>query len=223
MEIKEVVATAEKEIKLNAKVSNIFTESLPVDPEKATFPRQVHKACYSETYPIETSHPAMIHFNEDLAEELNLGSENPDDLLQLLSGNANLDGFVPYAMCYGGHQFGTWAGQLGDGRAINVAEVEGKSGVQTLQLKGAGMTPYSRTADGLAVLRSSIREYLMSEAMFHLGIPTTRALSLVLTGDEVLRDVMYNGNPAYEKGAIVCRVAPSFIRFGNFEIFASRN
>jgi len=92
----------------------------------------------------------------------------------------------------------------------------------TLQLKGAGETPYSRTADGLAVLRSSIREYLCSEAMYHLGVPTTRALSLALTGDQVLRDVLYNGNQAYEKGAVVCRVAPSFIRFGNFEIFSAR-
>jgi uncharacterized protein YdiU (UPF0061 family) len=92
-----------------------------------------------------------------------------------------------------------------------------------VQLKGAGETPYSRTADGLAVLRSSVREYLCSEAMFHLGVPTTRALSLSLSGDTVLRDVLYNGNPAYEKGAIVSRISPSFLRFGNFEIFAARN
>ena len=90
-------------------------------------------------------------------------------------------------------------------------------------MKGAGETPYSRNADGLAVLRSSIREYLCSEAMFHLGIPTTRALSLSLSGDKVLRDIMYDGNPAYEKGAIVCRVAESFLRFGNYEILAARN
>jgi uncharacterized protein YdiU (UPF0061 family) len=92
-----------------------------------------------------------------------------------------------------------------------------------VQLKGAGETPYSRTADGLAVLRSSIREYLCAEAMFHLGVPTTRSLSLSLSGDEVLRDVMYNGNPAYEKGAIVSRISPSFLRFGNYQIFAARN
>ncbi len=92
-------------------------------------------------------------------------------------------------MCYGGHQFGHWAGQLGDGRAINLCEVEHNTKNWALQLKGAGKTPYSRTADGLAVLRSSIREYLCSEAMFHLGVPTTRALSLALTGNEVLRDV----------------------------------
>jgi uncharacterized protein YdiU (UPF0061 family) len=92
-----------------------------------------------------------------------------------------------------------------------------------LQLKGAGPTPYSRRGDGFAVLRSSIREFLCSEAMHYLGVPTTRALSLVLTGDMVLRDMMYDGNAAYEKGAIVCRVAPTFIRFGNFQIFVARN
>lgn len=219
----EATLAPKQKIKLDAKVSNIFTDNLPADPEKRNFTRPVYKACYSETYPSKPSDPAMIHFNEELAGELSLRDENREDLLQLLSGNANLEGFLPYAMCYGGHQFGNWAGQLGDGRAINIGEVAGKSGVQTLQLKGAGSTPYSRTADGLAVLRSSIREYLCSEAMHYLGVPTTRALSLVLTGDEVLRDVMYNGNAAYEKGAIVCRVAPSFIRFGNFEIYASQN
>jgi uncharacterized protein YdiU (UPF0061 family) len=107
-------------------------------------------------------------------------------------------------------------------RAINLGELSVKSGIQTLQLKGAGPTPYSRTADGLAVLRSSVREFLCSEAMFHLGVPTTRALSLALTGEEVLRDMLYNGNAQYEKGAVVCRVAPSFIRFGSFEFFAWR-
>jgi uncharacterized protein YdiU (UPF0061 family) len=125
-------------------------------------------------------------------------------------------------MCYGGHQFGHWAGQLGDGRAINLAEIKANGQRWTLQLKGAGETPYSRTADGLAVLRSSIREHLCSEAMHYLGVPTTRSLSLMLTGDEVLRDMLYDGNQAYEKGAVVCRVAPSFIRFGNFQLFAAR-
>ena len=91
-----------------------------------------------------------------------------------------------------------------------------------LQLKGAGQTPYSRRADGLAVLRSSIREFLCSEAMFHLGVPTTRALSLTLTGEQVVRDMFYDGNPKLELGAVVCRVAPSFTRFGNFQIFSAR-
>src|SRR5690606_15875817 len=139
-----------------------------------------------------------------------------------VSGNEPLDKSEPYAMNYGGHQFGNWAGQLGDGRAINIAEGINGDHRFVLQLKGAGKTPYSRRGDGRAVLRSSIREYLCSEAMHHLGIPTSRALSLSLTGDKVLRDILYNGNPAYEQGAIVSRVAPSFIRFGNFELFAQR-
>jgi uncharacterized protein YdiU (UPF0061 family) len=130
---------------------------------------------------------------------------------------------APFALCYGGHQFGTWAGQLGDGRAINLGEIVNRQGYRwMLQLKGAGPTPYSRTADGLAVLRSSVREFLCSEAMFHLGVPTTRALSLVLTGENVVRDMFYDGHPQPEPGAIVCRVAPSFTRFGNFELPATR-
>lgn len=141
------------------------------------------------------------------------------EFLEVVTGNALFKNSKPYAMCYAGHQFGNWAGQLGDGRAINLGEIND----WTLQLKGAGPTPYSRSADGLAVLRSSIREYLCSEAMHHLGVPTTRAMTLSLTGDQVQRDVMYDGNPALEKGAIVTRVAKSFLRFGNFEIFTARN
>jgi len=129
----------------------------------------------------------------------------------------------PFAMCYGGHQFGHWAGQLGDGRAINLGEVQTKNyGLQMLQLKGAGRTPYSRTADGLAVLRSSIREFLCSEAMYHLGIPTTRALSLCLTGEQVTRDMFYDGHPKAELGAVVCRVSSSFLRFGSFQLPSAR-
>jgi uncharacterized protein YdiU (UPF0061 family) len=140
----------------------------------------------------------------------------------IVTGNEIYPNTKPFAMCYGGHQFGNWAGQLGDGRAINLFEVEHQNKNWKVQLKGAGETPYSRTADGLAVLRSSVREYLCAEAMFHLGVPTTRSLSLSLSGDEVLRDVLYDGNPAYEKGAIVSRISPSFLRFGNYEIFSAR-
>jgi len=176
--------------------------------------------------PTPTKKPQLLIHSQDVA---NLLDFNEDDcqtpLFQdVFSGNALLDDMKPYAMCYGGHQFGNWAGQLGDGRAINLGEVATKQGQHfALQLKGAGATPYSRTADGLAVLRSSIREFLCSEAMFHLGVPTTRALSLCLTGDSVLRDMFYDGNAGYEQGAVVCRVAPSFLRFGSFEIFASRH
>lgn len=128
----------------------------------------------------------------------------------------------PHATCYGGHQFGNWAGQLGDGRAINLGEVETDSGHLMLQLKGAGETPYSRTADGLAVLRSSLREYVCSEAMYHLGVPTTRALSLMGTGEQVMRDMLYDGHPALEPGAVVCRVSSSFVRFGHFQMLTAR-
>ncbi len=167
--------------------------------------------------------PSLIHKSPEMMVALGLDeSVDTEDFLRIFSGAELLPGTKSYAMCYGGHQFGNWAGQLGDGRAINLAEVNHKGKHWALQLKGAGETPYSRTADGLAVLRSSIREYLCSEAMFHLGVPTTRALSLILSGDKVLRDVMYDGNPDYEKGAIVCRVAPSFLRFGNYEILAAR-
>jgi uncharacterized protein YdiU (UPF0061 family) len=156
-----------------------------------------------------------------MQQELGFSDEDiqSKEFLLYVTGNANIENSKPFAMCYAGHQFGNWAGQLGDGRAINLGEIKNWA----LQLKGAGPTPYSRTADGLAVLRSSIREYLCSEAMHHLGIPSTRSLSLSLSGDQVLRDVLYNGNPAYEKGAIVSRVAKTFLRFGNFELFAARN
>lgn len=129
----------------------------------------------------------------------------------------------PFAARYGGHQFGNWAGQLGDGRALSLGEIEGQDGAWwEIQLKGAGPTPYSRRADGRAVLRSSLREFLCSEAMHWLGVPTTRALSLVGTGDTVVRDMFYSGDPQAEQGAVVTRVAPSFIRFGNFQIMAAQ-
>jgi uncharacterized protein YdiU (UPF0061 family) len=166
-----------------------------------------------------------VAWSPEVVDLLGLDPDLPrtDDFAAVFAGNRVPKGADPFAMAYGGHQFGTWAGQLGDGRAIALGEViDRDGGHQTLQLKGAGPTPYSRTADGRAVLRSSIREFLCSEAMHHLGIPTTRALSLVTTGDAVVRDVLYDGNPAPEPGAVVCRVAPSFVRFGNFELPASR-
>ncbi len=157
----------------------------------------------------------MLGFSED--------DVRSPEFAQVFAGNALVDGMEPYAANYGGHQFGNWAGQLGDGRAINLGEVVNAAGERwELQLKGAGPTPYSRSADGRAVLRSSVREFLCSEAMHHLGIPTTRALCLVATGEEVERDMFYDGNPRMEPGAIVCRVAPSFLRFGNFELPSSR-
>ncbi len=119
--------------------------------------------------------------------------------IEILGGNRLAPTMRPYAARYGGHQFGHWAGQLGDGRAITLGELIPQGERWELQLKGAGPTPYSRTADGRAVLRSSVREFLCSEAMHFLGVPTTRALSLVATGDVVVRDMFYSGDPQPEQ------------------------
>ena len=187
----------------------LFTSELPADPILENRVRQVGNAAFSFVNPTQPADPKLIHVSKEMMDELEIEDASTEDFLKIISGAANFPDANPFAMCYGGHQFGHWAGQLGDGRAINIAEIETSNGNQwSLQLKGSGRTPYSRGADGLAVLRSSIREYLMSEAMFHLGVPTTRALSVALSGSDVLRDVLYNGNAAYEKGAIVCRVAP---------------
>ena len=206
-------------------VNNLFSDRLPADPNTENSRRQVTKGYYSFVTPKKTKNPQLLHVSEEMLEALGISKEEAksEEFLNVFTGNSILPKSNPYAMLYGGHQFGNWAGQLGDGRAINLFEIDHNEKHWALQLKGAGETPYSRSADGLAVLRSSIREYLMSEAMHHLGVPTTRALSVALTGDSVLRDVMYDGNPAYEKGAVVCRVAPSFLRFGNFQIFTARN
>ncbi|MBC7884041.1 MAG: YdiU family protein [Saprospiraceae bacterium] len=204
-------------------VKNTFTDRLSADPDTSNRPRQVH-ACYSWVSPKGMKQPQMVIYSQELAEVLGIPENycQSQEFTDIMTGNKLPENSKSFAMCYGGHQFGNWADQLGDGRAINLGDIETHEGHLNLQLKGAGPTPFSRFADGLAVLRSSVREFLCSEAMYYLGVPTTRALSLTLTGEEVLRDVMYNGNAAYEKGAVVCRVAPTFIRFGNFEILASR-
>ena len=205
---------------------NRFTRELPPDPDDSNTTRQVHDACYSRVRPKRVAAPELVAHSREVAAQLGI---SPDliashPFAEVFGGNAVHPAMDPFAMCYGGHQFGNWAGQLGDGRAINLCEVVDVNGRhQTLQLKGAGPTPYSRFADGLAVLRSSVREFLCSEAMHHLGVPTTRALSLVLTGDAVTRDMFYDGNPKPEPGAVVCRVAPSFVRLGSFQIFSSRD
>ncbi len=198
-------------------------EALPGDALEDQRPRQVPNVAYSRVMPTPVAAPQLLAWSDDLAQEL--GIERPSRTgraVDILAGNALAPGMRPYAARYGGHQFGNWAGQLGDGRAITLGELLTRTaGRQELQLKGAGMTPYSRHADGRAVLRSSLREFLCSEAMHALGVPSTRALSLVTTGETVMRDMFYDGNPQHELGAIVCRVAPSFIRFGNFEIHAA--
>ncbi len=200
---------------------------LPGDPDvEDPSPRTVTGAAYSLVDPTPTEAPRTLAWSPELVAQLGMPADWPstDAFARVFSGNQVPEGARPFAMAYGGHQFGTWARQLGDGRAIALGELTDVDGTsQTLQLKGAGPTPYSRFADGRAVLRSSVREFLCSEAMHHLGIPTTRALSLVATGDEIVRDVMYDGHPAFEPGAVVCRVAPSFTRFGTFELPATRN
>lgn len=202
---------------------NDFVSSFGGDESGNLHPRQTPGVLYSKTIPTPVREPTLLAWSDDLAGELGIQKPDQDDV-NILAGNFITSSMQPYAACYAGHQFGQWAGQLGDGRAITLGEWEAPDDkVWELQLKGAGPTPYSRRADGRAVLRSSAREYLMSEAMHYLGVPTTRALSLVTTGEPVLRDMFYDGNPAYEPGAIVMRVAPSFLRFGNFEMLAARN
>ena len=204
---------------------NRFVAQLPGDPEESNRRRQVFGACWSAVTPTAVAAPQLLAHSREVAALIGLSERDvaAPEFANVFGGNALMSGMQAYAACYGGHQFGNWAGQLGDGRAITLGEVVNASGERwELQLKGAGPTPYSRTADGRAVLRSSIREFLCSEAMHHLGVPTTRALSLVGTGEPVLRDMFYNGNARDEPGAVVCRVAPSFIRFGNFEILAAR-
>ena len=204
---------------------NRFVSALPADEERSPRRRQVTGAAHSWVDPTPVAAPRTLAWSPEVADLLGLDPSvcESQDFAEVLAGNRVPAGAQPHALAYGGHQFGSWAGQLGDGRAIALGEVVDRDGGhQTLQLKGAGPTPYSRTADGRAVLRSSIREFLCSEAMHHLGVPTTRALSLVATGDDVVRDVLYDGNPAAEPGAVVCRVAPSFTRFGSFQLPASR-
>lgn len=200
--------------------SNQFIQALPSDPESGRNVRQVKAAIVARIDPEPLLNPELIAWSAETASLLHLpeGSDANPALRDVLAGNAIGYGSIPYATVYGGHQFGHWAGQLGDGRAINLGEV----GMYTLQLKGAGRTPFSRHADGRAVLRSSIREFLCSEAMHHLGIPTTRALSLVVSDSTVERDMFYDGNPRHERCAVVCRVSESFLRFGHFELPAAR-
>ncbi len=205
---------------------NRFVRELPGDPDTSNRRRQVLGACWSAVSPTPVAAPQLLAHAHEVAALVGFTEADvaSDTFARVFGGNALYPGMQPYAACYGGHQFGSWAGQLGDGRAITLGEVINAAGERwELQLKGAGPTPYSRTADGRAVLRSSIREFLCSEAMHHLGVPTTRALCLVATGEPVVRDMLYDGNARAEPGAIVCRVSPSFIRFGNFELPAARD
>lgn len=173
---------------------------------------------YSLTSPTPLASPYMVSFNPDVAQliDLSVAESQSEEFAQCFSGNRILPGCEPLAMLYAGHQFGHLVHQLGDGRAILLGEIKNRhEEVWGVQLKGAGPTPYSRNGDGRAVLRSSIREYLCSEAMHGLGVPTTRALCVVGSDDEIYRETV-------EKAAVVTRVAESFVRFGSFEVFYYR-
>jgi serine/tyrosine/threonine adenylyltransferase len=213
----------ESKARVDTTFDNRFVRSCPGDALAENVTRQVRGAVYSKVTPTPVAKPELVQWVPEVAALLGLPAQASAEWVEVLGGNRLLPGMVPYAACYGGHQFGNWAGQLGDGRAITLGEVVGAGDKRwELQLKGPGPTPYSRRGDGRAVLRSSLRELVCSEAMFHLGVPTTRALSLVTTGEPVMRDMFYDGNPMLEPGAITTRVAESFIRFGHFELPTSR-
>ncbi|XP_025747784.1 protein adenylyltransferase SelO-like isoform X3 [Callorhinus ursinus] len=198
---------------------------LPVDPVKENYVRKVKNCIFSIAFPTPfKSRVRLVAVSKEVLEDildLDLSVSETDDFIQLVSGEKIVFGSIPLAHRYGGHQFGIWAGQLGDGRAHLLGIYMNRQGEKwELQLKGSGKTPYSRNGDGRAVLRSSVREFLCSEAMHSLGIPTSRAASLVVSDDEVWRDQFYNGNIVKERGAIVLRVAKSWFRIGSLEILA---
>ena len=176
------------------------------------------KTFYVETAPSPVANPGIIKFNEELAESLGLSTAEltAADIAAIFSGNHIPEGAQPLAMVYAGHQFGGFNPQLGDGRAILLGEIVGPDGQQfNLQLKGSGRTFYSRSGDGRAALGPVLREYLVGEAMFKLGVPTTRALAAVTTGESVARERLL-------PGGIITRIARSFIRVGSFEYFSAK-
>ncbi|SHK11804.1 protein adenylyltransferase SelO [Epilithonimonas mollis] len=203
------------------KITQNFIQKFPGDLSGNTMQRQTPDILFCTVKPADFDKTELIDFNQKLSDGIGLGMlENDEGFLAAQNLPENVR---TYATAYAGHQFGNWAGQLGDGRAIYAGEIINENHQTEIQWKGAGATPYSRHADGRAVLRSSIREYLMSEAMFHLRVPTTRALSLSKTGEDVIRDIQYSGNPQKEQGAVVVRTAESFLRFGHFELLSARH
>lgn len=177
------------------------------------------ESCFERVHPTPVSAPKLIKLNETLASELRLDSAwlSSEQGLGMLSGNVLVEGSDALAMAYAGHQFGQWVPQLGDGRAILLGEVIGSDKQRfDIQLKGAGRTPFSRGGDGRNWVGPVLREYLVSEAMHALGVPTTRALAAISTGEQVLRE--HGPMP----GAIIARVAQSHIRVGTFQYFAAR-
>ncbi len=169
---------------------------------------------YQQINPTPVKNPSLLIFNEELANFLNI-ELTEDDKLNFFSGNKIPKDSIPVALNYSGHQFGNFVHQLGDGRAILLGEVRNKNESYDIQLKGSGQTKFSRQGDGRSALGPVLREYILSEAMYHLGIPTTRSLAAVATGEHVARD-------SFEPGGILTRVARSHLRVGTFEYFASR-
>eukprot|EP00744_Colponema_vietnamica_P001958 GILI01003160.1.p1 GENE.GILI01003160.1~~GILI01003160.1.p1 ORF type:complete len:763 (-),score=116.70 GILI01003160.1:104-2392(-) len=231
----------------NIRFDNRLLRRLPIDVEKQNFIREVKGACFSMVKPTPVQHPSLvavspsalsllgipISISSQVADPLSatsakstaddanatLVSNLTGDIELYLSGNELLEGSEPASHCYCGHQFGSFAGQLGDGAAIYLGEVQNPSGGHwELQLKGAGPTPYSRSADGRKVLRSSLREFIGSEYMAAVGIPTTRAATLVTSDSRVARDPVYSGEVVMERCSVISRIAETFIRFGSFEI-----
>ncbi|XP_077158836.1 protein nucleotidyltransferase YdiU-like isoform X6 [Paroedura picta] len=210
---------------LTGAVSCQCIAALPIDPIEKNYVRQVRDAIFSIVQPTPfKSRVLLVAVSEEVLEDildLDVSASGTEDFLQLVSGEKIALGSLPLAHRYGGHQFGSWAGQLGDGRAHLIGVYTNRFGDKwELQLKGSGRTPYSRNGDGRAVLRSSVREFLGSEAMHYLGIPTSRAASLVVSDDDVWRDQFYNGDIKKERGAVVLRVAKSWFRIGSLEILA---
>ncbi|KDR11508.1 uncharacterized protein LOC110837010 [Zootermopsis nevadensis] len=200
--------------------------TLPLDITQENYVRcNVKNSIFSVVLPTPLKTKLkLVSYSEDAL--VNILDMDPsvtktDEFLEFVAGNRILPSSVPLAHRYGGHQFGVWAMQLGDGRAHLLGEYINRTGDRwELQLKGSGKTPYSRSADGRAVLRSSVREFICSEAMYYLGIPTSRAASLVVTDDPVLRDQFYRGLEMTERAAVVLRLAPSWFRFGSLQILA---
>ncbi|KAJ7337801.1 hypothetical protein OS493_007958 [Desmophyllum pertusum] len=205
---------------------SVLLQEFVVDKETRNYVRQVHGVVFSTVRPDPLKHkPSLVAISTEVVTEIldlktTSVSESPS-FIEFVAGNYILPNSVLLSHRYGGHQFGDWAGQLGDGRAVMLGEYMNRKGERwELQLKGSGKTPYSRRGDGRAVLRSSVREFLASEAMFYLGVPTSRAASLVVSNDRVWRDQFYDGNPMQEKAAIVLRLAKSWFRIGSLEILA---
>ena len=207
---------------------NKSTRTLPVDNSGRTDSRQTPGVIFASVTPTPVIAPSLIAYSPDALELLGIeiGQDNVSqgaieaEMELYFSGNSILSGSFPVAHCYCGHQFGSFAGQLGDGAAVSLGEVvNGRGERWELQLKGAGLTPYSRTADGRKVLRSSVREFLCSEAMHFLNVPTTRSASCITSQSTVQRDPFYDGNVLDEKCTVITRLAPNFFRVGSFEIF----